>query len=647
MFWEVTSAALRMIAWLVILGAIAPRVLFRNDAQDGPAAVARMVVLSALTAGLLWLFKQLSVGSFFAGLGVYGLGTYVRGRRHVVRTFARALWGQFADLFFLPSAVRMDVAADSGKPVAEMRALLASEDAKPMSWARRTRRVVSGSAQVALRGLGSAQLHVSQRTEGFSPGFGRAVRRRAPAVAAHCLAIVGAISALWLRLRGGSVLSQEEVERVRAVAGWRDTTGVWLPDLVTTRLLSELTLTPLAITAVALGGPLILLSGWSGQQALRRLAPGAPPWLGALACGAAPWAAVAQGQTIGLYLALIAVTPWLLVGVGLSASRARRRSWVALASCILHPLAGVLGVAALISSYTSERSERVPRDEKALAYLVLGLLGVAGSVLAVQGGLASIQSRFVPHDATFPPWLAYVSGATALWLVLGARAGRAQSVLLWGRAAGLLLMATLFVSGAITGTAYFSLPLWCVEAQALMATAIVIADVFRRLAHHPVRFVPLLGLPLLASAALEKPAQRAEGGLSREVLELSARLRKKHLDWNFSLVASAVVLPAFAEVAWPVPGQTVQIAFPAKTYRYDALNPQFMIGTTVSYIVFSGDNSDEEVAMRRWLEELVRLESYPAPQRVPALSVSELEVYKMVRKPELEQIWNQATNTKE
>ncbi|MEM9072738.1 MAG: hypothetical protein AAGE52_29805 [Myxococcota bacterium] len=638
MTWDVVSTALRMLLWVVLLGGVAPNLLFRRSAHDGPARVARTAILSLFATAVLWFCGQLNLGTFLASLFVYAVGAEVRHRRGVIQWVVRFLWSRFADLFYEPRPA--DVPAGVGiLPAAET----PDEEEKEASyWRRRVARTKRSITQS--RAMIETGIAIGRRATATIAGSTKATRDRVQArlgarraaLFATLLASVTALLAVVLRLLRDEPINGEETNRLMHLAGWGDSQE-WLPDVVFSELGAALTMSPRATATIALGAPLIFLAGWSGAHAIRRIAPATPPWLGALATSVIPAVAIVQGQTASLGLLAVALAPWLCTCAGDASRRSRRPVALLTIFAILHPLGLACGWILLAAALVSERAERTPRERlRVVALLLLPLL----ALVAVALGMGGIQAwSSLALSETPPRWLVIVTVASAGWLLLGGPRRRSDPVVWAGRALGAGQLALTFAAGGFDGEPKVATLPYGLEVMTTVSLTAAAADLWKLNRRARIGAVAFLAPAVVVACVLATAPQTAteeRRGLSRPLLELAATMRQEHLPWNFSVVASRRALPAFVDSAWVVDASHVADAFPPQRYYFDPAQPEQIIGTRYTYVVLDGSDPDADAQAREWVDQLQALRAYPQPAPYHAWEEGNLELFLLARDPEYE-----------
>ena len=623
-----------MILWVVLLGGVAPNVLFRRAAHDGPARVARTAILSLLASAVLWFCGQLNLGTFLASLVIYGLGAELRHRRNLVQWIVRQLWSRFADLFYEPRPA--DVLAGVGiLPKTEE-----LEETEPSWWARvkdglntyasESRELVRGGVHSGGR-IGSK---VAVTTGAWRGRVLRRLRARRPMTFAVLLASACGVAAVLVRLGRGEPINSEETTRLMHLAGW-GASHEWLPDLVVAEIGTTLTMSPRIVTTVALGAPLVFFAGWSGAHVIRRLAPGTPPWLGALATSALPALAIANGHTASLGLVSVALAPWLCTCVGDASRRSRRPLLLLTLFAVLHPIGVLCGWALIAGAVITERAERTPTERLGLVAIVLVPASV---VCALVFGMGGIDAWTLQPGAVPPRWLVVVAVASGAWLLLGGLRRRAISVTWVGRTLGAAQLALVFASGGFDDAPKLATLPFALEVLTAVSVTACAGDLRRIQRHNWMRSVFALPAVLVGALVVWPPTLAVPDGpgLRRSLLELAINVRQEHLPWNFSIVASRRVLPAFVDGAWVVDGAAVEETFPAAEYYFDPEHPEQIIGTQHTYVVLDGSDPEADDVIRAWVDNLRAYQAYPQPVRHQGWT-NGLEVFVLERDPEREE----------
>lgn len=640
---EVVSTAIRMILWVLLLGGVAPRVLFRHRTRDGPTQVARMTVLGTLSATVLWLCGQLNMGTFGVSLAAYWVGSELRAGG-ALRSVVQLVWARFADSFYDPDAVLLDVAGTKtakAKPKDDV-----PEALEKLSFTARVQsrlHVASSSAHRSVAIVRAQQEKWSGTVATAGARSRRWLRRGRGIMAAHVVALCVAIAAVIIRAQRQFPVTEAETERLMQVAGWSTSSATWLPDLLFSKLASALTFGALPVGAIALGAPLIFMASWSGAALFRRLAPGAPPILGALSCATVPAFAIAHGVTASLGLVVVSLAPWLYLCVGDVARRRGRPVWVIAAFSVLHPLAAPLALVMFIVSVVAERSERTPKSPVRFFHMVFAGAAILAAFLSAGGwtGWTGWLTHLEAPAAPPPRWLVVISCVSGAWLILAGLRSRAFTVTLPGRSLGLSIMAVVLLAGGFDGVPKLGFPPYTLMVFAGLAVAVSAADLHHLAKQTKFRKLASVVVPALVVAMAAGMGGITSGvpdvvGLQSGVIELSSRLRQDHLPWNFSIVGSTHVLPAFVDSAWVVGSDAVREVFPAETYHFDPERPDQIIGTRSTYLVVDLAPSPANDSLRTWIAELQACDAYPQPIRVPELSTNVIEVFVLERDPEWE-----------
>lgn len=634
-----------MILWVLLLGGVAPQVLFRHRTRDGPTQVARMAVLGTLSATVLWLCDQLNLGTFGVSLGAYWVGSELRagGALHSV---VQVLWARFADSFHDPDAVLLDVAGT--KTAKAKPADVAPEKAETLSFAARLQSRMQLASSSVHRSVALVQTQGRKWTVPAAKAGARSrrwFRRGRGIMAAHVVALCVAVAAVVVRAQRQFPMTEAETERLMQVAGWSTQSATWLPDLLFSKLASALTFGALPVGAVALGAPLIFMASWSGAALFRRLAPGAPPVLGALSCATVPAFAIAHGATASLGLVVVSLAPWLYLCVGDIARRRGRPVWVVAAFSVLHPLAAPMALIMFVVALVAERSERTPKNPLRFFPLLVAGSVIFAAFLSAAGwsGWTGWLSHIQASPAPPPRWLVIISSVCGGWLILAGLRCRALTVTLPGRSLGVSIIAVVLFSGGFDGAPKVGFPPHMLMVFAGLAVAVSAADLhhlakgtkFRKLASI---VVPVLVVAMAAAMGGVTSGVADVVGLRSGVIELSTRLREEHLPWNFSVVGSSGVLPAFVDSAWVVGSDAVREVFPAESYYFDPDRPEQIMGTRNTYLLVDRAPSPANDSLRTWIAELQAYDAYPQPIRVPGLSTDILEVFVLERDPEWERM---------
>jgi len=630
---EVAWAAIRMIAWVVILGGLAPRLLFRDGESDGPTRVARMATLAAFCAIVLWLCRQLSSGTFLGSLAVYGVGNLLRSKQYVVAHFARVFNLLMVGLVHDRGEILRDVAGDGAR-----------ENRSDSGSKRVPRRKQIGTLTLKWGVAISAtakRLNLASAAPGLPVGrkrLGGWLRQNREALLVHAMAFCTAIGSVISRSTLEYPLSTSESERLLILAGWKDAGHAWLPDLVASGLATVLSMASTPVGTLALGAPIIFIAAWSGARVMPRLAPGASPVWGALACVAVPTSAVVEGGTVSLGLLTAALAPWLCVSVKSLYQGAKRPLWLVAVLCLLDPFAAPLSVALLLVARISERTEGHAGSTRRILVPTVVACCTLGVLVALSMGFAQWTERVQAPGTAPPQWVATLAAVCAAWLILGGLRRREASEVISGRTLGLLLAGSVFISGGLDGIPRFALSPHLLLVLTSLALLISVADLSQGQRDISLRYwVGASPIATVVIMAMVSPRIGTTGFVRGSAIELSAELRRKHLAWNFSVVSSMNVVPAFVDLAWVVPGLEVQAVFPAEHYFFDPKKPQQIIGTRYTYLIVDKDEPHSSRAMRVWIGDLYRVGSYPRPQRLPRLSNDSFEVYVMERDP----VWEQ------
>lgn len=506
---DVASGAARMVLWAALLGLVAARLL-RGAPGDRVARVAWGALAVQGVTLLLGRVGPLDVAVLLTAV----LAIELRLRADDRSRWENA-WLSVIDLFHDPGRGALE--HSSSRHAVSVRHTLAL--------------VLRALRVVARRAMGLALLR-------GRVGASR-LRRFATLVTAGAAAVVVAI----LRSQRDFPLGPDDVALLLARAGHARAAGHGLTALAEVELAGRLSGASPAVAATAFAAPIVAVAAWSGVGILRRLAPRAPFWWGALAGGIVPTFAILLGHAVTPDLALGVLLPWSLLGPDARGRGAWRPLAVAAALALIHPGGALLGMLGALLAFVARRASG--SSPRAGVRLTAALVAVSFTAVIVACSRDSVAlGAWLRRGAVAPAlllgvWLAARRG----WDTRG-RAARG------GRSLGTLLVMTATLEHALRWTAS-ELPVATLPALVTIACAVVAEDLLREPGRRESRSgeaaFSLATMLILVSWVALPVARR--GGLPRDAAEVAQALRARHLPGTYQVLGPVAARPAFVGVA--------------------------------------------------------------------------------------------------